>query len=134
MMCDIGIELRLAANRDKIGLPVLKDGLGLLRLENYADAHRGDVHFFASPLRKGNLKAEAAGDLSCRGRHRRCRPRSSRSHPAKIAKPDKQVIVVHGDGSFGMNAMELDTAMRHKIPVLVVISLNGGWAHSAIGL
>src|SRR5258708_35965642 len=45
---------------------------------------------------------------------------------AKIAKPDKQVIVVHGDGSFGMNAMELDTAGRHKIPVLVVISLNGG--------
>ena len=46
---------------------------------------------------------------------------------AKIAKPDKQVIVVHGDGSFGLNAMELDTAVRHNIPVLVVISLNGGW-------
>jgi thiamine pyrophosphate-dependent acetolactate synthase large subunit-like protein len=46
---------------------------------------------------------------------------------AKIAKPDKQVIVLHGDGSFGLNAMELDTAVRHKIPVLVVISLNGGW-------
>jgi thiamine pyrophosphate-dependent acetolactate synthase large subunit-like protein len=46
---------------------------------------------------------------------------------AKIAKPDKQVIVVHGDGSFGLNAMELDTAVRHNINVLVVISLNGGW-------
>ncbi|HUJ75367.1 MAG TPA: thiamine pyrophosphate-binding protein [bacterium] len=46
---------------------------------------------------------------------------------AKIAKPDKQVIAVHGDGSFGLNAMELDTAVRHKIPVLVIISLNGGW-------
>jgi thiamine pyrophosphate-dependent acetolactate synthase large subunit-like protein len=46
---------------------------------------------------------------------------------AKLAKPDKQVIVVHGDGSFGMNAMELDTAVRHDIPVLVVVSLNGGW-------
>lgn len=46
---------------------------------------------------------------------------------AKIAKPDKQVIVLHGDGSFGLNAMELDTAVRHNIPVLVVISLNGGW-------
>jgi thiamine pyrophosphate-dependent acetolactate synthase large subunit-like protein len=46
---------------------------------------------------------------------------------AKVAKPDKQVIVVHGDGSFGLNAMELDTAVRHKIPILVVISLNGGW-------
>jgi len=46
---------------------------------------------------------------------------------AKVAMPDKQVIVMHGDGSFGLNAMELDTAVRHKIPVLVVISLNGGW-------
>ncbi|MBV9757769.1 MAG: thiamine pyrophosphate-binding protein [Alphaproteobacteria bacterium] len=46
---------------------------------------------------------------------------------AKIAKPDKQVIVVHGDGSFGLNAMELDTAVRHRVPILVVISLNGGW-------
>ncbi|MEJ2625763.1 MAG: thiamine pyrophosphate-binding protein, partial [Pseudolabrys sp.] len=46
---------------------------------------------------------------------------------AKIAKPDKQVIVVHGDGSFGLNGLELDTAVRHKIPVLVVVSLNGGW-------
>jgi len=46
---------------------------------------------------------------------------------AKAGKPDKQVICVHGDGSFGLNAMELDTAVRHKLPILVVISLNGGW-------
>jgi thiamine pyrophosphate-dependent acetolactate synthase large subunit-like protein len=46
---------------------------------------------------------------------------------AKVACPDKQVIVVHGDGSMGMNAMEMDTAIRHKIPLLIVISLNGGW-------
>jgi thiamine pyrophosphate-dependent acetolactate synthase large subunit-like protein len=46
---------------------------------------------------------------------------------AKVAKPDKQVIVLHGDGSFGMNAMEFDTAMRHHLPVLTVISQNGGW-------
>lgn len=46
---------------------------------------------------------------------------------AKVAMPDAQVIVLHGDGSMGINAMELDTAARHGIPVLVVISLNGGW-------
>lgn len=46
---------------------------------------------------------------------------------AKPDKPDKQVVCLHGDGSFGLNAMELDTAVRHKLPVLVVISLNGGW-------
>jgi acetolactate synthase-1/2/3 large subunit len=46
---------------------------------------------------------------------------------AKVAKPETQVVVLHGDGSFGMNGLELDTAVRHRIPVLVVISLNGGW-------
>jgi acetolactate synthase-1/2/3 large subunit len=46
---------------------------------------------------------------------------------AKAAHPDKQVVVLHGDGSFGLNAMELDTAARHNLPVLVVVSLNGGW-------
>jgi thiamine pyrophosphate-dependent acetolactate synthase large subunit-like protein len=46
---------------------------------------------------------------------------------AKAACPDKQVIVVHGDGSLGLNVMELDTAIRHKLPILVVVSLNGGW-------
>ena len=46
---------------------------------------------------------------------------------AKVAEPGKQVVVLHGDGSFGLNCMELDTAARHNIPVIVVISLNGGW-------
>ena len=46
---------------------------------------------------------------------------------AKAACPDKQVIVLHGDGSFGMNAMEFDTDVRHRLPILTVISLNGGW-------
>lgn len=46
---------------------------------------------------------------------------------AKVGAPDKQVLVLHGDGSFGMNAMEMDTAVRHNIPIVTVISLNGGW-------
>ena len=47
---------------------------------------------------------------------------------AKMAKPEKQVIVLSGDGSFGMNGMEMDTAVWHHIPILVVVSNNGGWA------
>jgi thiamine pyrophosphate-dependent acetolactate synthase large subunit-like protein len=46
---------------------------------------------------------------------------------AKVAKPDKQVVVLHGDGSMGLNAMELDTAVRHRIDVMTVVSNNGGW-------
>jgi len=50
---------------------------------------------------------------------------------AKVAKPDTQVLVLHGDGSFGINAMDIDTAVRHNIPVLTVISNNGGWTADA---
>ncbi len=46
---------------------------------------------------------------------------------AKVAKPEAQVLVLHGDGSYGMNANEIDTAVRHNIPILAVISNNGGW-------
>ena len=46
---------------------------------------------------------------------------------AQVAKPDKQVLVLHGDGSMGMNAMEIDTAIRHDLPVVTVVSNNAGW-------
>ena len=46
---------------------------------------------------------------------------------AKVAKPEAQVVVLHGDGSYGINANEIDTAVRHNIPILAVISNNGGW-------
>ena len=45
----------------------------------------------------------------------------------KAAHPGKQVMVLHGDGSFGLNGMELDTAVRHGLNVVCVVSLNGGW-------
>jgi acetolactate synthase-1/2/3 large subunit len=46
---------------------------------------------------------------------------------AKLARPEKKVIVVVGDGSFGLNAMEFDTAVRHNLPVVCVISNDGCW-------
>jgi acetolactate synthase-1/2/3 large subunit len=46
---------------------------------------------------------------------------------AKVAKPNAQVVVLHGDGSYGINANEIDTAVRHNIPIIAVISNNGGW-------
>jgi len=51
----------------------------------------------------------------------------------KVAHPGKQVLVLHGDGSLGLNAMELDTAARHKINVVCVVSLNGGWTADTQG-
>jgi acetolactate synthase-1/2/3 large subunit len=47
---------------------------------------------------------------------------------ASLACPDKTVVVATGDGAFGFNAMEIDTAVRHQAPVLVVVANNGSWA------
>jgi len=46
---------------------------------------------------------------------------------ARLARPDKQVVLLSGDGSFGLNAMEFDTMIRHNLPVVSVISNDGGW-------
>ena len=46
---------------------------------------------------------------------------------AKVARPDTTVVVINGDGSFGFNAMEFDTAVRHKIPFICVISNDTAW-------
>jgi acetolactate synthase-1/2/3 large subunit len=43
---------------------------------------------------------------------------------AKVARPDKTVIDIAGDGSFQMNIQELGTAMNYRIPVKVCILNN----------
>lgn len=45
----------------------------------------------------------------------------------KIARPDRPVLALCGDGSFGFTALELETAARHDAPVAVVIGNDGGW-------
>ena len=47
---------------------------------------------------------------------------------AALACPGRLVLVATGDGAFGFNAMEIDTAVRHRAPVLVVVANNGSWA------
>jgi acetolactate synthase-1/2/3 large subunit len=47
---------------------------------------------------------------------------------AKLARPDRQVLLLAGDGAFGFSAMEFDTLVRHRIPVVCVIGNNGIWA------
>ena len=47
---------------------------------------------------------------------------------AKLAGPDRQVILLSGDGAFGFSAMEFDTMVRLRIPVVCVVGNNGIWA------
>ncbi len=46
---------------------------------------------------------------------------------AKLAHPQRQVVVIAGDGAFGFSAMEFDTLVRHRLPVVCVIGNNGIW-------
>jgi acetolactate synthase-1/2/3 large subunit len=46
---------------------------------------------------------------------------------ASLACPQRPVVVATGDGAFGFNAIEIDTAVRHKAPVLIVVANNGAW-------
>jgi acetolactate synthase-1/2/3 large subunit len=45
----------------------------------------------------------------------------------KMAKPDKPVICISGDGSFMFNIQELETLVRLNLPVVIVIANNCAW-------
>jgi acetolactate synthase-1/2/3 large subunit len=47
---------------------------------------------------------------------------------AKLARPDKQVVLLLGDGAFGFSGMEFDTLSRHGVDVVGVMGNNGIWA------
>lgn len=46
---------------------------------------------------------------------------------AALHQPGRQVVVVSGDGAFGINAMEIDTAKRHGAKVVFIIANNAAW-------
>jgi acetolactate synthase-1/2/3 large subunit len=46
---------------------------------------------------------------------------------AKLLRPDRRVLLISGDGAFGLNGMELETAVRFKLPFTCVIGNDGGW-------
>ncbi len=46
---------------------------------------------------------------------------------AKLNHPDKRVLVIMGDGSVGFNFMEFHTAIRKKLPIVVVIGNDQAW-------
>ena len=45
---------------------------------------------------------------------------------AKLARPDVPVVCVTGDCAFGFNGLEMETAIRHNLPIVFVVNNNGG--------
>jgi acetolactate synthase-1/2/3 large subunit len=50
---------------------------------------------------------------------------------AKAAKPGQEVWLIYGDGSAPYSMSEIDTCVRHGLPVIAVIGNNGSWAQIA---
>ncbi len=46
---------------------------------------------------------------------------------AKLAAPQRPVCVITGDGALGFNIMELETAARENLPVVVVVAVDDAW-------
>ena len=46
---------------------------------------------------------------------------------AKIANPHKRVVAFTGDGAFGFNGLEFDTAVRHHIPIVCIMGHDSAW-------
>ncbi len=44
---------------------------------------------------------------------------------AKAAAPETQVIALNGDFAFGWNGMEVETALRHRLPIVFLVANNG---------
>ncbi len=49
---------------------------------------------------------------------------------AQLARPGKQVIVVIGDGGLGIGGMEIETALKHRLPICTLLWNNSSWGPS----
>ena len=45
----------------------------------------------------------------------------------KLAYPERRVFLLSGDGSFGFNGIEFDTAVRHDLPVVAILGNDAAW-------
>lgn len=47
---------------------------------------------------------------------------------ARAARPSSQIVLLLGDGAAGMSLMDVDTLVRHRLPVVMVVGNNATWA------
>ncbi len=83
----------------------------------------GDIAVFANIL----LDALSPGSLMWVGAFGHLGVGIPYAMAAKLAYPQRQVALLSGDGSIGFSFMEFDTAIRHRIPIVCVVSNDAGW-------
>jgi len=50
---------------------------------------------------------------------------------AQLAKPEKRVLIIYGDGAFGLNGFEYDTAVRFNLPIVGIVGVDAAWGQMA---
>src|SRR5262249_26467016 len=111
----------LTGEDGKIHPRAIFDAIATVAPSDYiAIADGGDLLSFARTGLRANTYMDA-GAFGCLGVGVRL------AAAAALAMPDRAVISVNGDGAFGINAMEIDTAVRHGAKVVFVVSNNAAW-------
>lgn len=85
----------------------------------------GELPFWAATMLKsyhpGRFIASVQARLGCIGTG------VPHALAARLAYPEEQVLLLTGDGSFGFNGFEFDTAVRHNLPFVAVIGNDKAW-------
>jgi acetolactate synthase-1/2/3 large subunit len=99
-------ELRSRLDRDAV---VVCDGGDFVSYAGkYVDSHQPGCWLDPGPY--GCLGAGLGGAIA-----------------ARVTHPDRQVVVLLGDGAAGFSLMDVDTLVRHDLPVVIVCGNNGIW-------
>ena len=111
----------LTGTDGKIHPRVIFDAIAAVARPDYVGvADGGDLLSFARTGLRANTYMDA-GAFGCLG------VGVPFAIAAALAMPNRQVISVNGDGAFGINAMEIDTAVRHGAKVVFIVSNNAAW-------
>jgi acetolactate synthase-1/2/3 large subunit len=90
----------------------------------------GDIVTYAARVLKVNKPGHwlDPGQFGCLG------PGPGFAVATQLARPGKQVCIIFGDGAFGLNGMEMETMVRHKLPVVGILGNNGAWNQTTQGV
>ena len=123
------VEVERASRENSDDVPIyplrlLKEIRGFLNRDAIITCGSGDIdfwgeHYFEPNLPGGYLRSGQVGALGSEIPY---------AVAAKLANPERQVLVLVGDGGFGYSAMELETAARYHAPVVCVIGNDQAWA------
>ncbi|HJM74653.1 MAG TPA: thiamine pyrophosphate-binding protein [Dehalococcoidia bacterium] len=51
----------------------------------------------------------------------------------KASHPEKRILMVNGDGAFGLNGFDFDTLVRHDLPIVSVVGNDRQWGQIIVG-